>query len=227
MGIDLVVFDLAGTTVRDNNDVHRVLQSALKNYGVAISIAEANDVMGIPKRVAIEKLLKLRNYPDTSAELITEIHELFVAQMVDFYQTDSGVVERTGVSDTFAKLKSHGIKVGVDTGFDRAITDVVLGRMKWREKGLLDVSVASDEVARGRPHPELIFKAMELTGVNDVARVAKVGDTPSDLLEGTSAGCSVVVGITTGATGKAQLSAEPHTHLIEEIPEVLRILHVA
>ena len=45
MSIQLVVFDLAGTTVNDNKDVHRVLQRALANAGVEISIDDANEVM--------------------------------------------------------------------------------------------------------------------------------------------------------------------------------------
>ena len=33
MSIELVVFDLAGTTVKDNQDVHKVLQKALSQIG--------------------------------------------------------------------------------------------------------------------------------------------------------------------------------------------------
>ena len=70
----------------------------------------------------------------------------------------------------------------------------------------------------------MIFKAMELTGVRDISKVAKVGDTAFDLQEGNSAGCSLVVGVTTGAFSKEELEKEEHTHLIEQIPEMMRIL---
>ena len=33
MSLELIVFDLAGTTVKDNHDVHRALQNALAKYG--------------------------------------------------------------------------------------------------------------------------------------------------------------------------------------------------
>ena len=42
MSPELIVFDLAGTTVKDNHDVHRALQKALAKYGVAISLEDAN-----------------------------------------------------------------------------------------------------------------------------------------------------------------------------------------
>ncbi len=226
MQIDLVVFDLAGTTVKDNQDVHKVLQAALKKKGITISLADANEVMGIPKPVAIKQLLEGKNYPNINDEFIDEIHTDFVASMISFYETDASVGEKVGVSETFAALKANGIKVVVDTGFDRQIVTPLLKRLGWKENNLIDDSVTSDEVKQGRPFPDLIFEAMKRTGVRDVARVAKVGDTASDLHEGTSAGCRYVLGITTGAFSRAELAKEPHTHLIENISELLLILGI-
>ncbi len=224
--VEIVVFDLAGTTVYDNKDVHKVLQYALKKEGVDITIEEANSVMGIPKPDAIKQLLEEKKYQLITGELIDSIHQSFVAKMVDFYKTDLQVSEKEGVSTTFKKLKEAGIKVAIDTGFDRIITNVVLERMGWVKKNLIDVSVTSDEVERGRPFPDLIYKVMELTGVTDAKLIAKVGDTASDLHEGTSAGCGFVVGITSGAFTREQLENEPHTHLIDHIPEILDVLEI-
>lgn len=226
MKIELVVFDLAGTTVNDNKDVHRVLKKALANFDVNISIEDANEVMGIPKPIAIEKLIRKRyqGSVDIISDWIKEIHELFVEEMISFYKTDLSVTEKEGVTETFKRLKDHDIKVVVDTGFDRPITDALLKRMGWVKNHLIDASVTSDEVLRGRPYPDMIFKAMELTGVRDISKVAKVGDTVSDLQEGNSAGCSIVVGVTTGAFAKEELEKEEHTHLIERIPEMIGIL---
>ncbi|CAN5440443.1 phosphonatase-like hydrolase [soil metagenome] len=218
---ELIVFDLAGTTVEDNQDVHRVLQMAMEYYDTKITLAEANAVMGIPKPIAIERLLKLHLQPDITPELIFEIHAVFLKNMIEFYCYDTGVREKQGVSATFERLQADGIKVAVDTGFDRSITNALLKRMKWKENNLIDASVTSDEVERGRPFPDLIFEAMKRTGVLDSAKVAKVGDTSFDLQEGRSAGCGWVIGITTGAFSKAELELEKPTHLIETIPEII------
>jgi phosphonatase-like hydrolase len=226
MAIELVVFDLAGTTVKDNKDVHRVLQQALQQHDVAISIEDANDVMGIPKPVAIEQLLR-RRYTGTKAiteHWIDDIHRIFVQQMIDFYKYDSSVGEKDGASETFRKLKERKLKVVVDTGFDRPITMPLLERLGWEKANLIDASVTSDEVPRGRPYPDMIFRAMELTGIRDARAVAKIGDTASDLQEGNAAGCSLVIGVTTGAFSREQLLKENHTHLINhllELPEII------
>jgi phosphoglycolate phosphatase-like HAD superfamily hydrolase len=67
---------------------------------------------------------------------------------------------------------------------------------------------------------------MARLGVADSRRVAKVGDTPADLHEGTNAGCGMVIGITGGTHTRAELEPHPHTHLIEsvrDLPALLRL----
>lgn len=227
MSIELIVFDLAGTTVKDNKDVHRVLQQVFRKYQIEISIADANAVMGISKPVAIRKLLDSRyagKHPVTE-KWIREIHGDFVKAMIDFYTSDPSVGEKEGASEVFAKLKESKLKVAVDTGFDRQITDTLLERLGWKRKNLIDASVTSDEVMRGRPYPDMIYRAMELTHIKSASVVAKVGDTASDLQEGTTAGCGLVIGITTGAFSREELLQERHTHLIDnlhELPDILK-----
>jgi phosphonatase-like hydrolase len=226
MKIALTVFDLAGTTVKDNQDVHRVLQRAMENFDVSISLEDANEVMGIPKPVAIRTLLFKYGFSKTSDKLIDEIHSAFVKEMIYFYQNDSSVGESDGVAETFSLLRAMNIKIAVDTGFDRAITSALLERLGWLKNGLVDFSVTSDEVKRGRPFPDMVFRAMELANVQDVSQVAKVGDTPYDLQEGTAANCGLVVGITTGAFTREALQVEPHSHLIDHISEIVNLVSV-
>ena len=219
---ELIVFDLAGTTVKDNRDVQRVLQQTLRDFQIFITLEEADAVMGIPKPVAIRLLLSKQGKPSPPS-LVAEIHESFVKQMKHFYESDPSVTECLGVSEMFSKLKKAGVKVVVDTGFDRQVTDVLIQRMGWADKGLIDESVTSDEVENGRPHPDMIWRAMHLTGLRDAKKVAKVGDTMSDLQEGHAAGCRWVIGVTTGAFSKQSLMSGNPTHLVEEVNEITGI----
>ena len=96
MAIELVVFDLAGTTVKDNQDVHRMLWQALSRDGVEISMDDATSVMGLPKPVAIRLLLEKR-YKGSKAltvDWIKEIHHEFVRGMIHFYKHDPSVGEK-------------------------------------------------------------------------------------------------------------------------------------
>ncbi len=44
--------------------------------------------------------------------------------------------------------------------------------------------MCGDDVPNGRPAPDMILLAMKLTGVDDPAQVANVGDTTLDLESG-------------------------------------------
>ncbi|MDN5204952.1 phosphonatase-like hydrolase [Fulvivirgaceae bacterium BMA10] len=228
MNIKLVVFDMAGTTVNDKDYVHKVLMEVLSNEGMTISREQANEVMGIPKPTAIRKLLML-NYKgnrEINDDFVKELHDRFVNKMAEFYMSHSEISEKEGATETFKKLKSHGIKVAIDTGFDRKIADTIINRLGWEENKLIDCSVTSDEVVHGRPFPDMIFKAMSQTNVNNRDEVVKVGDTVSDLQQGNNAGCRYVIGVTTGAFKKEDLHKEKHTHLIEKLTELPRILQL-
>ncbi len=127
----------------------------------------------------------------------------------------------------FERLKRNGIRVALNTGFDRSITRVILDRLGWSKSELIDAVITSDEVERGRPYPDMIFALMSRLGVTDPLRVAKVGDTPADLEEGRKAGCGLIVGVTRGTHSREQLEPYPHTHLIETVAELPGVLELA
>lgn len=226
MSFQLAVFDLAGTTVKDNLDVHRVLKSAMRKHGVEISLQQANEVMGIPKPVAIHQLLMEvgDHITPVTRDRIDEIHRDFVEEMISFYKNDPTVSEKEGVTETFRALKQMGIQVCVNTGFDRPITDALLQRLGWQENRLIDDSITSDEVPRGRPHPDMILKLMVKRGVRYGNFVMKIGDTASDIKEGRASGCGMVVAVTTGAFTKEALLLEEPDFTIAHITELLNLI---
>ena len=227
MDFELVVFDIAGTTVFDGDAVGLCLRRALEHVaGAGFDRDAVNAVMGIPKPVAIRTLLEGRGLP-AGAERVAQVYRDFEARMLEHYRASPDVREVEGAGRVFRELRGRGIKVALDTGFGRAITDVLLKRLGWAVPGVLDATVTSDDVAKGRPAPDMVLRAMEWTGVRDAARVAKVGDTPSDLEEGTSAGCGMVVGVTSGSHTADELRPHPHTALIDSIRDLPAILDQA
>jgi phosphonatase-like hydrolase len=224
MKIQLVVFDMAGTTVYDDDAVNRCVREALGEFGVHVDRDAVNRVMGEPKPVAIATLLADARGEalETVRSLVAPIHARFERRMLDHYRRSPAVRAVDGAEEVFAALKARGIKVALDTGFNRPIVQAVLERLAWNADGtLIDVVVTSDDVGRGRPHPDMIVRAMSVTGVADAAAVAKVGDTPADLLEGTAAGCGRVIGITSGTHARELLQKHPHTDLVDDLREVL------
>jgi len=219
--IHLALFDMAGTTVHDEQFVAKTLCKALSEHGYeAVTLDAANAVMGVAKPIAIRMLLD-QFYPGAAATAdVASIHQHFLKAMIAFYEHAPEIREMEGATDTFLRLKEMGVKIGLDTGFSRDITDIIIERLGWHKTGILDVSVASDEVAQGRPYPDMVYKAMSLLNITDVKKVAKIGDTPVDLQEGSNADCGLVIGVLSGAADKSTLEQYPHTHLVPSINDV-------
>jgi len=226
MSIELVVFDMAGTTVNDEDSVSRCVRGALAAHGVTVTVADVNRVMGIPKPEALRILISESPRRASLIDQIDAIHRDFVARSIRFYQTDASAREISGSEQTFRALKQAGIKVALNTGFNRAITQTILDRLSWSGSPLINATVCSDEVPRGRPCPDMIQELMRRLGIDDPAKVAKVGDTPADLQEGKNAGCGLIVGVTEGTHTREQLEPHPHTQLIASVSELPVILHL-
>src|SRR5947207_2285949 len=155
--IELVVFDMAGTTVHDGDAVKTSFRAALAGRGIEIEPAVVHTVMGLPKPVAIRKLLEQFGEPrgaTPTPQNIDAIHEDFTRRMKAYYATDPAVREIPGAASVFQTLRRAGIKVALNTGFFRPIVDVLLQRLGWTVPAVIDAVVTSDEVARGRPHPD-------------------------------------------------------------------------
>jgi phosphonatase-like hydrolase len=225
MEIDLIVLDMAGTTVNDDDSVNVCLREALSAVGVRPSRDEINTVMGMPKPVAIQALLaQFRGHAAATTVTVERVHDDFMRRMLWHYESHPDVRECDGATELLAWCRSRGIKTALDTGFNRVIADAVITRLGWRHRALLDATIASDEVPRGRPHPDMIHRAMALTGVGDPRRVMKVGDTPADIAEGRGARCRYVVAITSGSHSEAELQIHGPTHLVSTLGAIRRIL---
>jgi phosphonatase-like hydrolase len=221
--IKLVVFDLAGTTVHDGDSVASCIRGALAGVGVEPEAPAMKAVMGLPKPEAIRRLLAAAEHPVDEGE-VSAIHADFIRRMLLHYSTSPDVREIAGASDAFAVLRRAGVKVALDTGFSRVVTAALMDRLGWRAPEVIDADVSSDEVPRGRPHPDMIRLLMARLGVADAAEVAKVGDTRADLEEGHNAGCGLVIGVTSGAYSREELLRCPQTHVVASVADVPRIV---
>lgn len=232
----LVVFDMAGTTVQDDHVVENCFYEAAVQTGLEVSRARINAMHGIPKKIVIETLWDEytgKDHPDYAAN-VKATFEAFTTILENHYRTNP-VLPTEHALETFAWLKSEGVKIALNTGFYREVVDIILNRLGW-DKGLdehhrggpdsiIDLSLTpGDTDGKGRPHPDMILKAMEILGIDNPANVVKIGDTPSDLLEGKSAGCGLTLGITSGSHTREELEVCENDGLIETLAELPAIL---
>lgn len=210
--IELVVFDMAGTTVEDRDEVLKAFMFAVEKHQLGASEEEVNARMGASKAEVFRYFVERR---DGNGKRTEEVYRSFREALEQGY-LENGVRPIPGTEETFAELRSRGIRIVTTTGFYRKVTDLLLETLGWNEK-VLDASICADDVPAGRPAPYMIFRAMEAVGVQDVNKVINVGDTPFDMLAGCRAGCRGVVGVLSGSHHAESLGKVRHTHLIGSV----------
>lgn len=218
--IELVVLDMAGTTVSDDGLVERAFVVAFDEHGIATSPSEreaalehVRATMGQSKIVVFthfagdEEIGRLANetFERAYEELLTEATPL------------------PGAAETLAALRAAGIATVFTTGFSRATQQALLSTLGWQEIADLALTPA-DAGGRGRPHPDLNLTAVIRTRTTGVANMVVVGDTASDVLSGVRAGAARVVGVLTGAHDEARLREAGATDVIAGIHELPALL---
>ena len=185
--------------------------------GIALAPDDIQSVRGRSKVDAIRELLAARRDAPVAEDETQVVYDSFKRFLLDCYRT--GPLEPiAGATATFDWCRGEGIGVALTTGFDRELAALLVGRLNWDEH--IDTLVCNDDVAAGRPAPDLILTAMQRLKLVDVARVACVGDTVSDLQAGANAGVGFIIGVLSGAHTREQLQEAPHTALIASVAEL-------
>ncbi|MFK5980619.1 MAG: phosphonoacetaldehyde hydrolase [Rhizobiaceae bacterium] len=173
-----------------------VFVEVFKNQGVEISMLEARGPMGLRKDLHIKELTK----DPIIAERWKSIKGQYPGQsdvdamFADFVPAQLACLPKyttllPGVKDVCLEFQKQGIKIGASTGFIRSMVDVLLEACI--KQGLtLDATVAGDEVVNGaRPSPHMVYKNLDLMGIDQIQSVVKVDDTASGVGEAINAGC--------------------------------------
>ncbi len=220
-GLDLVVFDMAGTTVQATDHVPAALREAFALVGATLSDDEIRAVRGRSKREAIAALLRSHAGGARNEDDAERVFDEFQRLLIERY-SHAGVDPIDGAAEIFAWLRARGVKVALSTGFESEIVDLLLAQLDWRDA--VDVVVCNADVPRGRPAPYLVYRAMERTGSDCVRRVAVLGDTTADLQAGFNAGVRWNIGVLSGAHDRARLEACPHDAIIASVKDLPGVL---
>lgn len=223
--IELAVLDMAGTTIDDHGLVYVALQSAVEETGAPVSSAALQTWMGADKVSSIAALMRLGGQDPTEARVAAAFTR-FRTILAESYAS-TAPVPLPGVVEALGQLRARGIKVALTTGFDDEVAFPLLASLGWSVGGepedTVDAVVTTSDVAAGRPAPYMIHRAMERTGVIDVAAVLAAGDTAVDVRAGRNAGV-ISVGVLTGKLTRELLADLPHDHIVESVANIPALL---
>ncbi|NCD69768.1 phosphonatase-like hydrolase [Mucilaginibacter sp. R11] len=220
----MVVFDMAGTTVNENNLVYKTLQKAINKAGFEISLEEVlAEGAGKEKKQAIRSILSVFAGVEDPA-LTDRIYQSFILQLTEAYKREE-VLPQNNAKELFAALKERNILTILNTGYDRTTAQSIIDKLGWKEGVEFDGLVTATDVDKNRPDPDMIVFAMQRFGITNSNNVVKVGDSTIDIEEGQNAGCGLNIGITTGAHTAEQLQTANPDKIIDDLIDLLPLLN--
>jgi phosphoglycolate phosphatase len=198
MNVELICFDMAGTTVNDDGLVLATFRRTIVEMG--LSGDEARDA----ESYVIETMgqSKLDVFTELFNDRAHDANEAFERNFVEA-ANDSGVTEVPGARAMTEYASGRGIGVALTTGFSPATREALIDLLGWNE--LFPWRVSPADAGRGRPHPDMVLLCALRAQVSGVQSIVVIGDTASDMMAGRRAGAGQCVGVLSGTDDAARL----------------------
>jgi HAD superfamily hydrolase (TIGR01509 family) len=197
--IAAVIFDCDGTLVDSEPLAREAWDVTLASHGYTPSDAEMEGLIGLSfPRVHAHFAERVGGLPEADAFWPILSGELFAL-------IDARLQVFSDAFETLGALRAQGLALAVASSSARERLEHTLGRA-----GLLDafdVSVAGDEVARGKPAPDMFLEAARRLGI-EPERCAVVEDSAPGVAAGLAAGMFTVA--VARAPGHAALLGDAH-----------------
>ena len=181
--IEAVVFDMDGVLVDTEHLWDEVREALTEEWGGRYTPEAQEAMMGMSSPEwsrYLHEVVGLREPPEAiSAEV--------VRRMLARYEMDLPVVP--GAVEAVRRLSGAGYRLAVASSSNRELIDGVLRRLQLTE--LFQATVSSEEVARGKPAPDVYLETARRLGV-EPARCAAIEDSASGIRAAHSAGMRVI-----------------------------------
>ncbi|MBA4537559.1 pyrophosphatase PpaX [Bacillus aquiflavi] len=207
-----ILFDLDGTLI-DTNEliISSFLHTLEYYYPKKYKRKDVLPFMGPPLWDTFHSL-----NPHATEEMIKKYREYNLANH------DRLVKEFNGVYETVETLAHENFKLGIVT---TKVRDTVLKGLKLTKlERFFDVIVTLDEVENAKPHPEPIFKALDLLKARP-EEALMVGDNHHDILAGKNAGTKTA-GVAWSMKGRDHLQYYEPDYIFDHMADLLSIVGV-
>lgn len=223
-----VILDCSGTTMDRYVDAPAVVfVDVFKAFGVDITMQEARVPMGLRKDLHIKALTEMESVAAKweavhgqrpSQEDVDAMFERFVPMQLEILREGSYHTLLPGVKEVAEALQRDGMKLGITTGFTRAMLDILLAG--GAEQGFVpDTSVAGDEVESPRPKPFMVLKNLERLGVANIRNAMRLTVKVDDTVTGAGEGSPLCWTVAVSRWGNYVVDSKAHAERLS--PEAL------
>ncbi len=183
MDADAIIFDLDGTLIETEHLWDQARRGLAEKSGVSWPEEATRAMMGMSTREWSGYLADHVGIP-MSPELAAQAT---IESMAEHHR--GGLELLPGAVESVKRMAEH-YRLAMASSSPRLLIDAAAEGLGIRD--LLEVTVSTEEVERGKPEPDGFLRAAELLGV-DPGRCVAVEDSENGILSALNAGMTVVV----------------------------------
>jgi pyrophosphatase PpaX len=135
---------------------------------------------------------------------------------------DALIQEFPRVAQALSRLRSAGIRVAVVTSKRQVSVEMALNNFP-ELRNVVDRFVTMEDTNEHKPHPEPLWRGLELLGDVPKEEAAYVGDSPFDVEAAKAAGLTSVA-VSWGAFSEDRLREAEPDHLVSDIESAVDVL---
>jgi phosphonatase-like hydrolase len=212
--VELICFDMAGTTVMDNGLVLEAFRRTIEDLDVGAEEADAAEAY------VIETMgqSKIEVFTALFGDRATLANEAFERNFVESAEV-LGVSEIPGARSTVETLRDVGLQVALTTGFSPSTREALIDVLGWGD--LFEIRASPADAGRGRPAPDMLWWCCLRAQITAASSLMVVGDTASDMVAGLRAGAGYCVGVLSGNDDQARLIANGADDVIDSVVDLL------
>ncbi|QDU63244.1 Phosphorylated carbohydrates phosphatase [Planctomycetes bacterium Pan216] len=180
---DAVVFDMDGLMIDTERLYVDSEREMLEKRGRELDFDNVNQIMGLPGRLAMERMRSLYDLEDTPEDLLQELRSLVQ------HRAETDLRTLPGLEEILARLEECEIPKAVATSTNRPMTEVFLAKIGLRDR--FAFVLTGDDVTHGKPDPEIYLKAAATFGFAP-ERIAVLEDSINGSTAAARAGCKTV-----------------------------------
>jgi len=221
--IRMVIFDMAGTTIDEDNLVYKCIRKALEMHNFTTDLDTVLYYCAGKEKLDAIKSVIHKIHPDAvSDNLVFSIYQTFRELLEEAYEI-APVSLFSGAETVFGYLRETDIKIVFNTGYDNPTAMKILQKVNCLPGNIIDALVTADMVANARPAPDMIQYALQLYDVSALECI-KIGDSITDIEEGKNAGVKFTIGITTGAQSFEMLQQAQPDEILDDLVDLIPVI---
>ena len=181
--VEAVVFDMDGVLVDTEHLWDEVREALTRDWGGRYTPEAQEAMMGMSSPEWSRYLHEVVGLREPAETINAEV----VRRMLARYETELPIVP--GAVEAVDRLAAAGLRLALASSSNRELIDAVLRALELT--ALFEVTVSSEEVARGKPAPDVYVEAARRLDL-EPGRCAAVEDSASGIRAAKAAGMRVV-----------------------------------